>query len=68
VEAPTAVAVFPREVMKLPRRWAERYYDLRRFTLMPAGGHFGPMEEPEALVDDIRAFFRALRPSAGKPG
>jgi pimeloyl-ACP methyl ester carboxylesterase len=63
VEAPTAVAVFPREVLLLPRAWAERTYDLRRWTPMPAGGHFAPMEEPEALVADIRAFFRTLRNS-----
>jgi hypothetical protein len=28
---------------------------------MPAGGHFAAMEEPQALVDDMRAFFRPLR-------
>jgi pimeloyl-ACP methyl ester carboxylesterase len=28
---------------------------------MPSGGHFAPMEEPQALIDDIRAFFRPLR-------
>ena len=28
---------------------------------MPSGGHFAPMEEPELLVEDIRAFFRPLR-------
>jgi pimeloyl-ACP methyl ester carboxylesterase len=61
VEAPTGVAVFPREVVLLPRRWAERYYNLKRWTVMPAGGHFAPMEEPERLVEDIRAFFRPLR-------
>jgi pimeloyl-ACP methyl ester carboxylesterase len=61
VEAPTGVAVFPREVVLLPRRWAERYYNLKRWTVMPAGGHFAPMEEPERLVDDVRAFFRPMR-------
>lgn len=61
VEAPTAVAVFPQEVMLLPRTWAERHHNLQRWTKMPAGGHFGPMEEPEALIQDIRAFFRTLR-------
>ncbi|MBI3302870.1 MAG: hypothetical protein HYZ72_12465 [Deltaproteobacteria bacterium] len=30
-----------------PRRWAERYYNLQRWSVMPAGGHFAPMEEPE---------------------
>jgi pimeloyl-ACP methyl ester carboxylesterase len=29
--------------------------------VMPAGGHFAAMEEPEALAAEIRAFFRPLR-------
>jgi pimeloyl-ACP methyl ester carboxylesterase len=61
VEAPTGVAVFPGEIIHMPRRWAERYYNLQRWTVMPAGGHFAPMEEPERLVEDVRAFFRPLR-------
>jgi pimeloyl-ACP methyl ester carboxylesterase len=61
VEAPTGAAVFLKEVMLMPRKWAERYYNLKRWTVMPSGGHFAPMEEPERLVEDIRAFFRPLR-------
>jgi pimeloyl-ACP methyl ester carboxylesterase len=61
VEAPTGVAMFPRELSLMPRSFLERYYDLRRITTMPAGGHFAPMEEPDLLVEDIRAFFRPLR-------
>ena len=45
----------------MPRRWAERAYNLKRWTMMPSGGHFAPMEEPEHLIEDIRAFFRPLR-------
>ena len=30
-----------------PREWAERLYDVRRWTPMPSGGHFAPAEEPE---------------------
>jgi microsomal epoxide hydrolase len=37
------------------------YTDLRRFTAMKRGGHFAALEEPAALADDVRAFFRALR-------
>ncbi|MGH8324953.1 MAG: epoxide hydrolase family protein, partial [Steroidobacteraceae bacterium] len=61
VEAPTAIGVFPRELLIPPRSWAERYYNLKRWTPMTAGGHFAPSEEPEQLVADIRAFYRALR-------
>ncbi len=59
-QAPTAVAAFPAEVSRAPRRWAERVYNLKRFTIMPSGGHFAAMEEPAALAADIRAFFRDL--------
>lgn len=61
VEAPTGVAVFPRDVKLMPKRWAERYYNLKRWTVMPSGGHFAAMEEPEQLVKEIRAFFRPMR-------
>jgi pimeloyl-ACP methyl ester carboxylesterase len=61
VEAPTAIGVFPRELLLPPRKWAERYFNLRHWTPMTAGGHFAPSEEPEQLVKDIRAFYRTLR-------
>lgn len=60
VQAPTAIAVFPAELTFAPRRSAEAYYNLKRWTEMPAGGHFAAMEEPELLVDDLRGFFRDL--------
>ena len=61
VEAPTGIGVFPGEVVLLPRSWAERYYNLKHWTAMKSGGHFAPMEEPQALVEDIRTFYRGLR-------
>ena len=61
VEVPTGYAAFPREILRPPRAWAERVFNIRRWTAMPAGGHFAALEEPEALAADIRAFFRALR-------
>jgi pimeloyl-ACP methyl ester carboxylesterase len=61
IEVPTAHAVFPREIVRPPRAWAERVFNIRRWTPMPAGGHFAALEEPERLAEDIRAFFRELR-------
>ena len=61
VEVPTAVAVFPGELLRVPRRFMERQVNLARWTVMPQGGHFAPSEEPELMVEDIRAFFRELR-------
>ena len=62
VSVPTGAAVFPAEIYRPPRAWAERTYNIARWTEMPAGGHFAAMEEPAALVEDVRAFFRPLRP------
>ena len=61
VTVPTEYAAFPCEILLPPRAWAERMYDIRRWTVMPAGGHFAALEEPEALAADVRAFFRDLR-------
>jgi len=61
VEVPTGVAVFPKEIYFVPRRWAESRYNIVRWTMMPRGGHFAALEEPELLVEDVRAFFRELR-------
>jgi pimeloyl-ACP methyl ester carboxylesterase len=61
VTAPTAYASFPCEILHPPRAWAERVYNIQRWTVMPAGGHFAALEEPEALAADVRAFFRELR-------
>ena len=61
VRVPTAIPLFPRELTKPARAWAQRYYQLERLTPMPAGGHFAAMEEPDALVGDIRCFFRDKR-------
>ncbi len=62
-QVPTAVAVFPHTLVpegEPPREWAERLYDIRRWTVMPAGGHFAPAEEPELVARDIAAFFAAV--------
>jgi pimeloyl-ACP methyl ester carboxylesterase len=61
VDVPTGVAMFPAEVMRVPRTAVERKYDVRQWTDMPRGGHFAAMEQPELLVEDVRAFFRPLR-------
>ena len=61
VKTPVGIALFPQEIAKPPREWAERSYDVRRWTEMPSGGHFAALEEPTRLVEDIRDFFRGLR-------
>jgi len=60
IETPTGVAIFPGELLRPPRHWAERIYNVRRWTEMPRGGHFAAMEEPGLLADDVRAFYREM--------
>ena len=52
---------FPAELTRPPREWVERAYNLQQWSEFPRGGHFAALEEPELLVEDIRAFFRPLR-------
>ena len=47
-----------------PREWAERLYNIRRWTPMPSGGHFPSVEEPGLLSRDIAALFNALGTSS----
>lgn len=61
VTVPTALALFPADLSHPPRSWAERTYNITRYTRMPNGGHFAAHEEPGLLAHDITEFFRGLR-------
>lgn len=61
-ETPTAFANFPGEALYQapPRSWADRAYNITRWTEMRTGGHFAAMEEPDAFVADVRAWAASL--------
>jgi microsomal epoxide hydrolase len=62
ISVPTGYAEFPREMIKPPRSAAERVFsDLRRWSVMPRGGHFAALEQPALLAQEIQAFFGSLR-------
>lgn len=60
IEVPTAFAVFPKELLLLPRAVAARATNLRRWQVQPRGGHFPPAEAPDLVVNELRSFFRDL--------
>jgi len=60
-KVPTAFALFPRDISQPPREWAERFFNVQRWTQMARGGHFAAMEEPELLSADIRTWFQTFR-------
>jgi pimeloyl-ACP methyl ester carboxylesterase len=60
-DVPAGFALFPKDLSHPPRAWAERFFNVQRWSEMPRGGHFAAMEQPQALAEDLRAFFRPLR-------
>jgi pimeloyl-ACP methyl ester carboxylesterase len=62
VEVPTGCSIFPKEVLKISRRWAEgRFLDLRYWNELDRGGHFAAFEQPELYVEELRSYFRLVR-------
>ena len=62
VGVPTGVARYPKEeVLRFPRPWVERHYNVTHWAVMPRGGHFAAMEQPALFVEDLRNFFRTVR-------
>jgi pimeloyl-ACP methyl ester carboxylesterase len=59
---PAAVTVFPRELYRAPRSWAEQAYpNLIYFNEVDEGNHFAAWQEPEIFTSELRAAFRSLR-------
>ncbi|WP_037377311.1 epoxide hydrolase family protein [Sinorhizobium americanum] len=62
IAIPAAVTIFPGEVYRPPKSWAERAYrDLIYYNRVDKGGHFAAWEEPDLFSAELRAAFRPLR-------
>jgi microsomal epoxide hydrolase len=61
VEVPTGVARYPKEILRYPRPWIERSYNVTYWSELPRGGHFAAMEQPTLFAEDLRQFCRTLR-------
>jgi microsomal epoxide hydrolase len=60
VRVPTAVCLWPKDLVTPPREWAARFYDLRQYAVQAHGGHFPAWEAPEAYAADLRRFAAGL--------
>src|SRR5882757_4257058 len=62
LDLPVGVSVFPKEIVRTPRVWAERAYsNLVYFNdRIPSGGHFAAFEQPQLFAEELRAFARKL--------
>jgi pimeloyl-ACP methyl ester carboxylesterase len=62
VAVPTGCSIFPKELQRPSRRWAERRFrDIRYWNEPAKGGHFAAFEQPELFVNEVRSFFRLVR-------
>ncbi|MFD4328361.1 epoxide hydrolase [Nocardioides sp. NPDC058538] len=66
VEVPSAITIYPGDVERCPRPWAEqRYRQIVRWGTPSRGGHFPSMEVPEIFVEDLRAGLAAVLAAQG---
>ena len=62
INIPAAITVFPGEIYRAPRSWAERsYHKLIYYHAVDKGGHFAAWEQPELFSAEVRTAFRPLR-------
>jgi pimeloyl-ACP methyl ester carboxylesterase len=62
IAVPTGCSIFPKEIARTSRRWAERTYtDIRYWNELDRGGHFAALEQPDLFVQELRSFFRLVR-------
>ena len=54
-------ANYPKEIVNPPREWVERVFNVARWSVMPAGGHFAALEQPASLARDIHQSFAPFR-------
>ncbi|CAM5517125.1 Epoxide hydrolase OS=Streptomyces antimycoticus OX=68175 GN=SSPO_069020 PE=3 SV=1 [Streptomyces antimycoticus] len=61
VDVPSAIIVYPHDIEKCPRPWAqERYRQIVRWRAAEIGGHFPSLEVPEYFVKDLQEGLAAV--------
>jgi pimeloyl-ACP methyl ester carboxylesterase len=60
-KVPAGFAIFPKDILPAPRRFAERFFNVRHWQEMPRGGHFAALEQTGLLAADLREFAQSLR-------
>lgn len=59
---PAGCSLFPKEIFKPPRAWAERTYaNIVYWNELDKGGHFAAFEQPDLFTQEARACFRLAR-------
>lgn len=59
---PVGISIFPREILRPSRRWAERRFSrIVHWNELERGGHFAAFEQPVMFVGELRDCFRQMR-------
>ena len=62
IATPTGCSIFPKEIFRCSRRWADRRYsNIIHWNELDRGGHFAAFEQPEMFVTEVRDCFRSMR-------
>lgn len=62
IDMPMGCSIFPHEIFRSSRRWAEkRFSNLIYWNVLDKGGHFAALEQPETFISEVRACFSQLR-------
>jgi len=57
VQVPTHIAIFPNDILQMPESFARRYFNVKDWQPMAAGGHFAALEVPDLMAASIRQSF-----------
>ncbi|APE18713.1 hydrolase [Mycobacterium sp. WY10] len=60
VDVPTGYAVYPRELVRIPKVWADKHYRLVHYSIQDRGGHFAAFEQPQLFAADLLAYADVL--------
>jgi epoxide hydrolase len=62
ITVPTGCSVFPAEIPRPSRRWAQRRFEnIVHWNEPGRGGHFAAWEQPGLFIDEVRAVARACQ-------
>lgn len=60
VDVPTGYAVYPQELVRIPKVWAHKHYHLVHYSIQDRGGHFAAFEQPKLFAADLLAYADVL--------
>lgn len=60
INIPTGICLFRKDILLPPKKWVEKNFDVIHWEVVPNGGHFTSMENPEAYAENLTLFLEKL--------